>query len=145
MVLLEVPAGTGFKTVIYATDFSLLSQNAGLYAAGIAAHFHSRLVVAHAFTLTQAAMEVEIDPTLISQQRKDLDSLLARKAFLLASESTPAIPMLLEGDPKDVLPSLADKAPPSLIVLGTHGGGWIERSVIGSVAERILRSTRWPA
>jgi nucleotide-binding universal stress UspA family protein len=32
-----------------------------------------------------------------------------------------------------------------MIVLGTHGGGRLERGVIGSVAEKILRSTRWPA
>lgn len=32
-----------------------------------------------------------------------------------------------------------------MIVLGTHGGGRLERGVIGSIAEKILRSTRWPA
>jgi nucleotide-binding universal stress UspA family protein len=32
-----------------------------------------------------------------------------------------------------------------MIVLGTHGGGRLERGIIGSVAEKILRSTRWPA
>ena len=32
-----------------------------------------------------------------------------------------------------------------MIVLGTHGGGRFERGIIGSVAEKILRSTRWPA
>jgi nucleotide-binding universal stress UspA family protein len=32
-----------------------------------------------------------------------------------------------------------------MIVLGTHGGNRLERGIIGSVAEKILRSTRWPA
>jgi nucleotide-binding universal stress UspA family protein len=31
-----------------------------------------------------------------------------------------------------------------MIVLGTHGGNRLERGIIGSVAEKILRSTRWP-
>jgi nucleotide-binding universal stress UspA family protein len=133
------------KTVIYATDFSLCSQNAGLYAACLARFFSSTLLVAHAFTVSQAAMEVEVDHKLISQQRRDLEFLLSRKAFLLASGSIDAIPTLVDGDPTEVILKIADSHAPSLIVLGTHGGGWIERELIGSVAERILRSARWPS
>ena len=133
------------KTVIFATDFSLRSINAGLYAARKAAHFSARLLVAHAFTLVQAAMEVEVGDRRLSHQRKGLEVLLSREAALLGSTSIEAIPMLLEGDPEAVIPGLADKEEPSMIVLGTHGGGRLERGIIGSVAEKILRSTRWPA
>lgn len=132
------------KTVVYATDFSLGSQNAGLYAARLAAYFSATLIVAHAFTLSQAALEVEIDPRLISQQRKDLKSLLSSKAALLGGEAIKAIPTLLEGDPRRVIPDLADTHQPSMIVLGTHGSGRFERGVLGSTADSILRSTRWP-
>jgi nucleotide-binding universal stress UspA family protein len=133
------------KTVVYATDFSLSSQNAGLYAARIADYFSASLVVAHAFTLSQAALEVEISQIHVSQQRKDLQSLLSRHALLLGAESIEVIPTLLEGDPKEVIPALADNSAPAIIVLGTHGGGRLERGIIGSVAETILRSSRWPA
>lgn len=132
-------------SVVYATDFSLGSQNAGLYSALVAAYFSATLLVAHAFTLSQAASEAEADGGLPSQQRKDLEALLSRKAALLQTGAVEAIPTLLEGDPKDVIPELAEKNAPSLIVLGTHGGGWLEREIIGSVAERILRSSRWPS
>jgi nucleotide-binding universal stress UspA family protein len=133
------------KSVVYATDFSLGAQNAGLYAARIASYLSAELLVAHAFTLSQAAMEVEVDQVLVSQQRKDLKALLSRKAALLAGESIEACPILLEGDPKVVIPELADKHEPSMIVLGTHGGGRFERGIIGSTAEQILRSTHWPS
>ncbi len=132
------------SAVIYATDFSVCSQNAGLYAALLSKHFSATLMIAHAFTLSQAAMEVEVDRSLVSQQRKDLEFLLSRKALALSNGSFQAMPVLLEGDPKEVLPDLADRNAPSLIVLGTHGGGWVEREIIGSVAEGILRSTSWP-
>jgi nucleotide-binding universal stress UspA family protein len=145
MPLIDDTPGLNLNTIIYATDFSVCSQNAGLYAALLAKHCSARLLVVHAFTLSQAAVEAEIDQSLVSQQRKDLQFLLSRKAFALASDSIEAIPALLEGDPKEMLPDLADKNAPSLLVLGTHGGGWIERELIGSVAERILRSTRWPS
>ena len=132
------------NAVIYGTDFSVFSQNAGVYAASMAKQFSAKLLVAHAFTLSQAAMEVEIDGSLLSQQRKDLQLLLSEKASELAAGSIEALPLLLTGDPTKVLPRLASQYRPSLLVLGTHGGGWVQRKLIGSVAERILRSTRWP-
>jgi nucleotide-binding universal stress UspA family protein len=133
------------KTVVYATDFSLRSKNAGLYAARMASYFSVKLLVTHAFTLAQAALEVEIGDRKLSQQRRDLTRLLSGEAAVLGKDSIEAIPILLEGDPEDVIPNLADRHEPSMIVLGTHGGGRLERGMIGSVAEKILRSTRWPA
>jgi nucleotide-binding universal stress UspA family protein len=133
------------KTIVYATDFSLRSKNAGLYAARMAAYFSAKLLVTHTFTLAQAALEVEIGDRQLSQQRRDLMRLLSGEAAVLGANSIEVIPTLLEGDPEVVIPNLADKHEPSLIVLGTHGGGRLERGIIGSVAEKILRSTRWPA
>lgn len=133
------------KTVVYATDFSPCSKKAGLYAARLAAYLSAELLVTHAFTLAQAALEVEIGDRLLSQQRSDLTELLSKEATLLRADPVKAIPVLLEGDPEYVVPGLADMHEPSMIVLGTHGGGRIERGIIGSVAEKILRSTQWPA
>ncbi|MGA7110712.1 MAG: universal stress protein [Terracidiphilus sp.] len=145
MTVIDERPDLNLNAVIYATDFSLSTQNAGLYASHFAGYFSASLIVAHAFTLSQAALEVEIDRILVSQQRKDLKALLENKAAQLAGKSIEASPVLLEGDPKDVIPALAEKYQPAMIVLGTHGGGRFERGVIGSTAEKILRSTRWPS
>jgi nucleotide-binding universal stress UspA family protein len=145
MPLIGEKPSLDLKAVVYATDFSLYSQNAGLYAARIASYFSSILLVTHAFILSQAALEVEIDPKLLSEQRKDLKALLSRKAILLGDGSIEAVPTLLDGYPHQVIPALADANAPAMIVLGTHGGGRFEHGLIGSVAERILRSSRWPS
>ena len=137
-------SGLNVNAVIYGTDFTVCSQNAGFYSALMARFFSAKLLVTHAFTLSQAAMEVEIDGALLSQQRKDLRVLLAQKAGTLGSDSMEVIPLLVDGDPKEVLRKVADEHAPSLLVLGTHGGGWVEREIIGSVAEQVLRSSRWP-
>ncbi len=132
------------NAVVYGTDFSICSQNAGLYAALLAQHFGAPLIVAHAFTLSQAAMEVEAEPSSVSKQRKDLQFLLSREAAALSHASLKAGSVLLQGDPKQVIPDLASALAPSLVVLGTHGREWLAREIIGSVAEGILRSTSWP-
>jgi nucleotide-binding universal stress UspA family protein len=111
----------------------------------MAAFFSAKLFVAHAFTLSQAALEVEIGDRKASQQRVDLNSSLSKEAHLLGNDSLKAIPSLLEGDPKYAITQLADSNAPSMIVLGTHGRSRLERGIIGSIAEKILRSTCWPA
>jgi nucleotide-binding universal stress UspA family protein len=145
MPVIDDKPALDLKSVVYATDFSPCSWNAGLYAARIAAYFSAKLLIAHAFTLSQAALEVEIGDRKVSQQRIDLKDLLKKEALLLKVDSIEATPTLLEGNPKEAIPRLADRSEPSMIVLGTHGGGRLERGIIGSVAEEVLRSTRWPA
>jgi nucleotide-binding universal stress UspA family protein len=133
-----------FRTVIFATDLSVCSQNAGLYSALMAKYCSAELLIVHAFTLTQAALEVETSPPLVSQQRKNLEVLLSQKAAALSSDSITPVPLLLDGDPREVLLSLTEEYELSLLVLGTHGEGWVKRKLLGSVAEKVLRSTRHP-
>ncbi|MFL6305124.1 MAG: universal stress protein [Candidatus Sulfotelmatobacter sp.] len=51
---------------------------------------------------------------------------------------------LLEGVTLEKIPAYRDAIPHSLLVLGTHGGGRIERQLIDSAAERTLRTTDCP-
>jgi len=73
-----------------------------------------------------------------------LKRLLSREALRLGIDSVETFPTLLEGNPNDAITQLADRNEPSMVVLGTHGGSRLERGIIGSVAENILRSSSWP-
>jgi nucleotide-binding universal stress UspA family protein len=132
-------------SIIFATDFSPASQNAGLYASAVSVHFGTSLVIAHAFTLVQAALEVEAEKPLASQQRNNLKHDLMLAAEILDSGKGATEYVLVEGDPCKVVPVLAQRRSPALIVLGTHGGGSIDRFVLGSTAEGILRHSSGPA
>ncbi|WP_353070694.1 universal stress protein [Tunturiibacter gelidiferens] len=132
-------------SIIFATDFSPASQNAGLYASAVSVHFGTGLVIAHAFTLVQAALEVEAEKPLASQQRTTLKHELALTAEILDSGKGTTEYVLVDGDPRKVIPVLAQRRSPALIVLGTHGGGSIDRFVLGSTAEGILRHSSGPA
>ena len=134
-----------FDSVIFATDFSKVSQNAGLYASAFSRHLVTKLVVAHGFILTQAALEVETEKPQSSQQRTDLDHDLLITAEALAAGRGTTEAVLLEGDPCEVIPFLAHRRKPALVVMGTHGGGSIDRFVLGSTAEGILHHSSEPA
>ena len=136
MPLIDDKSVLNLKTVVYATDLSPCSRNAGLYAARMAACFSAKLLVAHAFTLSQAALEVEVGDHKVSQQRIGLKRLLSNEALSLKMDAMEPTPTLLEGDPKDAISQLAERNGPSMIVLGTHGGNRLERGIIGSVGRR---------
>jgi nucleotide-binding universal stress UspA family protein len=135
------------KAVIYATDFSECSENAGRYASLLARHFRAELIVSHAFVLEQAALvaEAQAGPMAKSAQRKETEAALANVAQRFSGGVKQSVNALLEGDPRELIPQLAQKNAPSIIVLGTSGRGKAERGLIGSVAERILRATAGPA
>lgn len=135
------------KFVIYATDFSPFSERAGCYARMLARTFHAELMVAHAFNLSQFAadMEAETGPGAKSVQRKDLEGGLAASMRRFGEGVERVGSTLLEGDPVERIPELAAQHPPSVIVLGTRGRGRLGRSIIGSTADGILRSTEGPS
>ena len=134
-----------FGTVVFATDFSWASQNAGSYASAFSTHFASRLVVAHGFLLTQAALEVEVEKPLSSQLRIDLYRELTAAARALQAGYGKPEGILLDGDPRKSIAALAHRRSPALVVMGTHGGGAIDRFILGSTAEGVLRHCTQPA
>jgi nucleotide-binding universal stress UspA family protein len=144
MPIIGKSSGLHFDSLIFATDFSPASQNAGLYASAISVHFGTSLVIAHAFILVQAALEVEAEKPLASQQRINLNHELTLTAESLDAGRGTIESVLLEGDPCRMIPLLAQRRSPTLIVLGTHGGGSIDRFVLGSTAEGILRHSSGP-
>jgi len=142
----ETPASQrpGFPTIVLATDFSEGARVAGRYAALFAQHFHARLIVAHAFTLAQPALEVETLQHVSSVQRQDLEQQLKETVEILPPVSGGVSTLLAETSPVRMIRDLTEHGEQSLIVLATHGGSALERHIIGSVAEEILRTVQTP-
>jgi nucleotide-binding universal stress UspA family protein len=126
-------------SIVFATDFSPASQNAGLYASAVSLRFGTSLIVAHAFTLTQAALEVEAEKPGGSIQRANLKLDLTLTAQELKCGRGTTETVLLQGDPCREIPAFAQTRRPVLIILGTHGRGSLDRFVLGSTAEQVLR------
>ena len=130
-----------FDSVLFATDFSPASYPASLYATALAAHFRAVLTLVHVFLPSQSAGDAEARAGIISQQR----TLLQQQLELTAHALTPtATSLLLEGDPSVILPQAADESRNAILLLGTHGGNSVERHLLGSVAENILRRSAIP-
>jgi nucleotide-binding universal stress UspA family protein len=130
-----------FRAVVIGTDFSPAVHAAERYGALIARHSHAELVVVHAFTLVQPALEAEALAHRASAQREDAEQLLDGA---LADVPGKVKRLLCEGGVEDVIRNVSREYAPSLVVLGTHGPRALERRLLGSTAEGILRRITSP-
>jgi nucleotide-binding universal stress UspA family protein len=128
------------RSVVLATDFSVSVRAAEHYAALLAEHFEAELIVTHAFTLEQSAMEAEELAHVRSTQRQHLESQLSETVKELARIAPKSTSVLGQGDAIDVIERVMQDHRPAMVVLGTHGRGAMARRFIGSVAEGILRT-----
>ncbi len=146
---MDVPANAPqlpLKAVIYATDFSSCSQNAGKYASLLAGKFNADLLAAHAFVLTNPAMEAEAEdgPAMKSAQRKDLETALAA----IARQFGEGLQRAVRSCSRAIR---ANASPASQSRTLRRSSSWEpgqrqdERGIVGSVAERILRAATGPS
>ena len=83
---------------------------------------------------------VEIDADLLKLARQRMQELVERYRADLAD----CAGEVLEGDPADRIVAFAADQQADLIVMGTHGARGIEKILLGSVAERVLKRAACP-
>jgi nucleotide-binding universal stress UspA family protein len=117
------------RKILYATDFSSYSTQAYFHAVGLAESWKASLAIVTVFTPGS-------DGQTIADHgfwQKQLESIRPSNAKI------PVTHVLLEGDPAAEIVAYAEDAKVDVIVMGTHGRSGVERLLMGSVAERVLR------
>jgi nucleotide-binding universal stress UspA family protein len=112
------------RRILYSTDFSSYSNQAYFHAVALAEHHEAKLSIASVFTPECGDKR---------RWRKQLESIRP------ANPSIPISHVFLEGDPATELVKYATDAGMDLIVMGTHGRTGVERLLMGSVAEKVMR------
>ena len=120
--------------ILYATDFSSYSNQAYFHAVALAESHGASLTVLFVYTPDFAG------PT------PNAGAAAARRYWQEQLEQIrpvdPTIPVhhvFLEGDPAAEIVRYARDAGMNLIVIGTHGRTGLERLLMGSVAEKVMR------
>ena len=134
--------------ILVPLDFSAHSTRALHYAVDLAQHYDgAKLELVHVFDATLYALP---DARLLSHEQfeqtfKDLERMLAdAKSDAQASGAQAVDTLLLQGKPDEEITRRAREGKFDVIVLGTHGRTGIKHMLIGSVAERIVRSSPCP-
>ena len=137
------------KNILVATDFSEPSGVALAYGRDLARNYNARLHVLHVVedVMLRYAPEVGlIGPDF----QADLDAMASRDLNALITDddrrALDALPVIERGiNPAETIVKYAKEHAIDLIVTGTHGRGAIKHFLMGSVAERVVRTAPCPA
>ena len=137
-----------FYRIIVPTDFSSCSEEAWRLAQRLAGMSGAELVLTH--VLTEAPLFREgpfIMPKVrevFEAARSFADAALEEWAAKARAEGLSARAALRSGVAYQEIVTLAGDERADLIVIGTHGRGGIDRALLGSVADRVIRLAPCP-
>jgi len=131
------------ERILCPIDFSELSTRAYGYAQSLARHYQAKLFLQHVVDYTLPSYPYYApDPYLIEyfqQLRENAHLKLEEFAKDPAGYGPPSDWALYEGSPAESILCFAEQKRVDLIVMGTHGRKGLDRAVLGSVAEKVLR------
>jgi nucleotide-binding universal stress UspA family protein len=135
------------KNILFATDFSEASEAALPYAAAISRRYGSQLHVAHIVTPASYLIPYAPDvPSTIETLHNATRADARQRMESLAAQLTPAPyrTYVREGEVWEGLSEIIRTQEIDLLVVGTHGRTGVEKLVLGSKAEEILRQAPCP-
>jgi nucleotide-binding universal stress UspA family protein len=138
-VMLRIPK------ILHATDFSPHSAYAFNLACSLARDHDSQLLVLHVVATLGA--ELVTHGEAVSQLEPEAHQAKLWAELRNIQPTTPGIALehlLAEGDPAATINKTAREHDCSLIVLGTHGRSGLDRLLMGSVAEQVVRKAHCP-
>ena len=149
MKTLEVTshAGISLKNILFATDFSEASQAALPYAAAIARRYDSQLHVAHIMSPASYIIpSLPGDPVTLDSIHEAARADARQRMEAVAShlKTVPHHTYVREGDVWESLADLIQTHEIDLLVVGTHGRTGVQKLILGSKAEEILRLVPCP-
>ncbi len=126
------------KTILHPTDFSPPSQAAFHVACSLARDYGAQLVLLHVrHTSLMAFGEFGVVPPAPEETEEGLRDRLFQ--IQPAEKTMPIKRYLAEGEPAEEILRLARDCHADLIVMGTHGRTGLNRLIMGSVAELVVR------
>ncbi len=137
-----------YEKVLYPTDFSEASRKALPYLLGLKGAGLKEVVLLHVVdrreidVLTPYSPYLEKDLVKIMFQRAEED---ARAMATELEEGGITVKVRLEeGVPFEEILRVEEEEDVSLVILGSHGKSAIERMLLGSVSEKVVRKSKRP-
>jgi nucleotide-binding universal stress UspA family protein len=138
------------KNILVATDFSEPAEAALLYGRTLARTFDATLHVLHVIgNISALAYGAEAYAVALPDLQHEAEA-AARKALdglVIDNDPHPLAVrrmLLISNAPASAIVDYAQREPIDLIITGTHGRGGMSRLLLGSVAERVVRTAPCP-
>lgn len=151
-----------FTRILVAVDSDEIADTVIAAAGGLAGPLNAQIALLHVVDAASAiaplaaaeptglgmpplatSANMEITEQLIEDQERSGESLVQGLARHLP-EGVAAETLIREGAPAETIIATAQEWQANLIIIGTHGRGGLERLVVGSTAESVLRAATCP-
>jgi nucleotide-binding universal stress UspA family protein len=131
-----------YDQILFPTDGSVGTAHVALQAIDLAEQYGATIHILHV---------VDEDVRALSEFTGSSDELehrgeqaIERVERMAASHDVEVVTALETGDPATTIVDYAEEIDADIVVLGTHGRSGVERRLIGSVAERVVRQSPCP-
>jgi nucleotide-binding universal stress UspA family protein len=142
------------KKILYATDLSKNSEYAFYYAVDMAKRHDAKIVILHAVEpISPIAFGTRTDKVLHDQENVSLEVIrkrIHRFCEIVEEKNSLACINLVTkvvvevGYPVEEILKTADEEGCDLIVLGSHGKGFLQHTFLGSISRSVLERVKKP-
>jgi nucleotide-binding universal stress UspA family protein len=137
-----------YKKILVATDLTPASEPALEAALALAQTLGAQITALHVLDapLESGKWFLPESPELVAfraaidREQENIHEQLAAQLASLAQGSVSATAIVRNGNPVDTIVGVADEIGADLVVVGTHGRRGIQHALLGSVAERVVRT-----
>jgi nucleotide-binding universal stress UspA family protein len=130
--------------ILHPTDFSPCAENARAIAVQLARALRAELILLHVAVDTppfrEGLMRGRELEQLFEEQRAWAKQTLEERAAECRGQGIPTLARVVSGAPHEGIVKTATQEGVAFIVMGTYGRGALERFLLGSVADRVVRA-----
>ena len=145
---MHTPEPVPLHRILYASDLAEGAEEGLKFSIRLARGLDAALTVAHVVQFADAAFHgVETAaylPEYSNQIRAQAEEKLARTVALVTDGSVPISTVLAEGVPYKAINSIAEQHNADLIVINLQNKSLLERALLGTTAERVIRTATVP-
>jgi nucleotide-binding universal stress UspA family protein len=131
------------KTILVPVDFQDASLDALAMARDLAPGLGLEVVLFHAYAIP-VAVYPGFDPIIVPGLPEEIAGTARTALERLAAEQGGLRTMLCAGDPVTEILKAIEETQPTMVAMGTHGRKGLAHLFLGSVAEKIIRSSAVP-
>ena len=142
------PEAAGLKRLLVATDFSSGSEQAWLVARQLAGQLGAEIVLLHVLVevplFSEGPFTMKHTREVFEAAQAWVEKMLGGWVATAAAAGLRARWIVCTGVPHKEIVAAAAREKADVIVLGTQGRGGLDRALLGSVADRVIRLAPCP-
>ncbi|MFB6282997.1 MAG: universal stress protein [Halobacteria archaeon] len=138
------PYGFSYRDILVATDGSEKAREAARHGAKIAERFDASLHLLYVIDVSQYNKGVTLELAL-QELENEADMLLDEEKRFIENEYDVEVETVLrQGNPHESIVNYSEENMIDLLTMGTHGRTGIHRYLLGSVTEKVVRTSSIP-